>query len=62
MKIKCSKCGKEFEIGNRDDGLPNGIGLPLEDGRIINVCTECIIGTDPAELAKWAEVVRDGKE
>jgi len=42
-RIKCKKCGKEFEVGNRPDGLPNGVGFEMEDGSIINICTECII-------------------
>ena len=43
MQIRCNECDKPFTIGNRPDGLPNGCGFELQDGRIINVCTECII-------------------
>ena len=41
--IKCDECGKEFEVGSRPDGLPNGVGFQLEDGTIWNVCAECIV-------------------
>lgn len=39
----CIKCGREFQEGNRPDGLPNGVGFQMEDGSIISCCTECII-------------------
>lgn len=42
MKIKCDKCGKKFQPGNRPGGLPNGVGFQLENGTIINVCSDCI--------------------
>lgn len=41
-KKKCDFCGREFEIGNRQDGLPNGVGL-VKDGKETTVCTECLI-------------------
>lgn len=41
--MKCEICGKEFEPGNRPDGLPNGVGFELVDGTIYNVCADCII-------------------
>ena len=41
--MKCQSCGREFEAGNRPDGLPNGVGFQLEDGSVISCCTECII-------------------
>lgn len=41
--MKCRKCGKEFNAGNREDGLPNGIGMLLRDGRMIDICTECVM-------------------
>ena len=40
--IKCDKCKSNFLIGNRADGTPNGIGFQLQDGRIINLCANCI--------------------
>lgn len=40
--IKCDKCKSNFLIGNRADGTPNGIGFQLLDGRIINLCANCI--------------------
>lgn len=40
--MKCDKCKKEFSIGNGADGLPNGVGFELDDGRIIVLCKECL--------------------
>lgn len=40
---KCNKCGKEFAYGNRADGLPNGVGLELENEKIIYICSDCIL-------------------
>lgn len=40
--IKCDKCKSNFLIGNRADGTPNGMGFQLQDGRIINLCADCI--------------------
>ena len=41
--MKCFYCGKEFEKGNRPDGLPNGMGFKSPDGSITNVCADCLI-------------------
>ena len=41
--ITCDECGKTFVPGNREDGLPNGAGFQTEDGKIYNVCCDCII-------------------
>ena len=41
--MKCQSCGREFEVGKRPDGLPNGVSFQLEDGNVIIYCTECII-------------------
>ena len=43
QRIRCDKCGKEFKVGNRPDGLPNGVGFQLEDGSIYTVCADCLI-------------------
>lgn len=43
MTLTCDKCGKEFEPGTRDDGLPNGVEFKLSDGSSMVVCTDCII-------------------
>ena len=51
--MRCTKCGKEFEAGTRPDGLPNGVGYELEDGREINVCTDCILQTTPDQMKTW---------
>lgn len=41
--MKCDNCKKEFEAGNRADGLPNGIGFELQDGTLITLCAECLM-------------------
>ena len=41
--MNCNRCKKDFERGNRPDGLPNGVGYELEDGTFIHMCTDCII-------------------
>ena len=41
--MKCAECKKEFQKGNRPDGLPNGACFVLENGTTVTVCTECII-------------------
>lgn len=43
--IKCNMCGKEIIPGNDENGLPNGVGFQLENGKIINACLECIAKT-----------------
>lgn len=48
--IKCNECGEEFTPGNRPDGLPNGIGIQMQDGRIYNICSECIIKLTPERI------------
>lgn len=40
----CIRCKKEVEPGNRPDGLPNGIGLIIND-RTVVLCTDCVIET-----------------
>lgn len=41
--MKCYYCGKTFEVGNRPDGLPNGMGFQSPDGSVTDVCADCII-------------------
>ena len=43
MILKCSKCGKVFMPGNDDAGIPNGLGMKTEDGRMITLCRDCIM-------------------
>lgn len=40
---KCNKCGKNIVTERRLDGLPNGVGLELEDGKTIYICTGCVL-------------------
>lgn len=41
-KILCDECQKEIKPGNTN-GMPNGVGFKLEDGKIINICQSCLI-------------------
>lgn len=41
--IKCNECGKKFLPGNDAYGIPRGVGFETADGKIINVCSDCII-------------------
>ena len=41
-KILCDECGKEIKPGNTN-GMPNGVGFQLQDGKIINMCQDCLI-------------------
>jgi len=61
MKIRCDKCQELFSISYRTDGLPNICGFKLKDGKIINVCTDCIIALgrhDPKGLEKMLDRIR----
>lgn len=39
--IKCDKCGERFIAGNKN-GVPNGLGFRMKDGKLINICRKCI--------------------
>ena len=39
----CYKCGRKFFPGNNADGIPNGVGFVLKDGRIVTFCARCIM-------------------
>lgn len=56
--MKCDKCGKNFKRGNRPDGIPNGIGFQLQDGRVINVCADCVMSFRTAEWKAWLDAIR----
>jgi hypothetical protein len=42
-KMICKNCGKVFAFGNRPDGIPNGVGFQLQNGKMINLCADCLI-------------------
>lgn len=43
---KCALCGNEFsETLVRPDGLPTGLTVLLKTGRLVDICTECLIRT-----------------
>lgn len=39
----CDKCKKFFLPGNRPDGIPNGLGFVLQNGKKITVCADCVM-------------------
>ncbi len=39
----CACCKNTFYYGKRNDGLPNGAGFVLSDGKRIDICTDCIM-------------------
>lgn len=41
--MKCDKCGKVFVVGNRPDGLPNGVAFVAADGNKVTMCADCLI-------------------
>ena len=53
MTPPCTKCGKRWKLGNTN-GMPNMVGFGLDDGRVINICQECMI-----ELGKLDEQGKD---
>lgn len=61
--IKCDMCGKLFEAGNRPDGTPNGVGFHLEDGSLLNVCSECVekTGDNPKYFDDFIEGWKRGE-
>lgn len=58
----CNSCGKEFQSGNRPDGIPNGIGFVVTGGTI-NVCADCVIAMgqmDEEHKREFLEKLKDG--
>ena len=40
---KCDRCGNMIsKTLVRGDGLPNGVGLELESGKVRTLCAECL--------------------
>ena len=62
--IKCDKCDNMFISGNSANGLPNGVGFQMQDGKVITLCQRCIMklgklkeAGDKAGLKSfWAEL------
>ena len=42
----CDICGKQFDLGVREDGLPSNINFVADDGIEIIVCTDCLMSID----------------
>lgn len=60
--MKCDSCGKNFEAGNRADGIPNGFGFVLENGKMVNVCADCIIEVGMMDSEQREEFFRGLQE
>jgi len=41
--MTCAVCKNTFYYGTREDGLPTGVGFVLQDGKRIDICTDCIM-------------------
>lgn len=54
-EIICDECGKKIKPGNTD-GMPNGVGFQLENGKIINICQACIIKAGKETLRKGGKI------
>ena len=39
----CDKCKKSFDVGNRPDGIPNGVTLMLRNGKSLTMCADCVM-------------------
>jgi len=57
-EVKCFVCKQFFKKERREDGLPNGVKMELEDGRSIPVCTDCIL-YHPEKYVKAIEELSD---
>ena len=57
-KIFCVDCGKEIIPGNRPNGLPNGVGFETKEGKIINVCTDCLIAIGKKKKEEGSDGIR----
>lgn len=53
--MKCDVCGKEFESGSREDGIPNGMTFLLQNDMSLTMCADCII-------KKGREVAKEQKK
>ena len=41
--MKCTRCEREFQTGNRPDGFPNCMDFVLRDGSKLTLCAECLM-------------------
>lgn len=61
--MKCDRCGKVFTPGNRPDGVPNGVGVMLRNGKQITVCADCVeaVGKGDKAAKKWLDKIAKEK-
>lgn len=62
--MKCTKCGKNFEAGNREDGIPNGVAFVTKKGRY-TLCAECLMEMGrmgPADRERFFEELQPDPE
>lgn len=54
--IKCDNCGNFFTIGNHSNGIPNGIGFVLKNGKVFNMCSFCVSYKNAECIKKMEEL------
>ena len=52
----CEICGKEFEDGNDEDGIPNGITFQFKNGEELTVCSDCVVERKQAVVRRGMEL------
>ena len=59
--MKCDRCGKVFMPGSRPDGVPNGVGFILRNGKQITVCADCVeaVGKGDRAAVDWLKEVEE---
>lgn len=67
--IKCDHCGEMFMPGHDENGIPNGVGFKMLNGKLINLCSSCLMSSDFNSVLEfvrkkvWKELEDDdGKE
>lgn len=40
---KCDLCGKNFVLGNDEDGIPDGIQFNFSNGTTFTFCIHCVV-------------------
>ncbi len=64
-RVKCDCCGKYFKIGNRKNGIPNGVSFIQENGHAITMCADCIIKVSEMsdeDMQRFADDLRKVEE
>lgn len=60
----CDFCGRIIDCKyKRPDALPPGVGVQLNSGQVINVCTDCIMefSKNASHFSKYVVKITDAK-